>query len=109
MRLKLRFDMRRVLFSQLKVGETYYEYYTDSRDKFIGFDGYCAIFKEHVFFAYKKCLFFELVPFKEIVRITRMNEIASLMPNIIDIPLSESINSDDLDLTHLGNDASFFK
>ena len=60
--------MRRVLFTQLKVGETYYEYYTDSRDKFVGFDGYCAIFKQHVFFAYKKCLFYELIPFKEIVR-----------------------------------------
>jgi hypothetical protein len=69
MRLKIHsFDMRRVLFTQLKVGETYYEYYTDSRDKFVGFDGYCAIFKQHVFFAYKKCLFYELIPFKEIVR-----------------------------------------
>ena len=61
--------LKRVLFSQLKVGETYYEYYTDCRDKFIGFDGYCAIFKEHVFFAYKKCEFYELVPFREIVHI----------------------------------------
>lgn len=57
-------SMRRVLFSQLKVGETYYEYYTDSRDKFIGFDGYCAIFKNNIFFAYKKCEFYELVPFE---------------------------------------------
>ena len=60
--------LKRVLFSQLKVGETYYEYYTDSRDKFVGFDGYCAIFKDNVFFAYKKCEFYELVPFKEIVQ-----------------------------------------
>ena len=60
--------LKRVLFSQLKVGETYYEYYTDCRDKFIGFDGYCAIFKEHVFFAYKKCEFYELVPYKDIVQ-----------------------------------------
>ena len=43
-------QLKRVLFSQLKVGETYYEYYTDSRDKFIGFDGYCAIFKNNIFF-----------------------------------------------------------
>ncbi len=60
--------LKRVLFSQLKVGETYYEYYTDSRDKFIGFDGYCAIFKQHVFFAYKKCEFYQLVPYKDIVK-----------------------------------------
>ena len=60
--------LERVLFSQLKVGETYYEYYTDSRDKFIGFDGYCAIFKNNVFFAYKKCEFYKLVPYKEIVQ-----------------------------------------
>ena len=60
--------LKRVLFSQLKVGETYYEYYTDSRDKFVGFDGYCAIFKHNVFFAYKKCEFYELVPFKYIVQ-----------------------------------------
>ena len=60
--------LKRILFSQLKVGETYYEYYTDCRDKFIEFDGYCAIFKEHVFFAYKKCEFYELVPFKQIVQ-----------------------------------------
>ena len=66
-----RLCLKRVLFSQLKVGETYYEYYTDSRVKFLGFDGYCAIFKEHVFFAYKKCEFYQLyqlVPFKEIVQ-----------------------------------------
>ena len=61
-------QLKRVLFSQLKVGETYYEYYTDSRDKFTGFDGYCAIFKHNIFFAYKKCEFYELVPFKEIVQ-----------------------------------------
>ena len=85
------FDMRRVLFSQLKVGETYYEYYTDSRDKFLGFDGYVAVFKEHIFFAYKKCKFYELVPFKEIVRINQLNELI-----------------DEYDLTHLGNDALFF-
>jgi hypothetical protein len=60
--------IKRVLFSQLKVGETYYEYYTDSRDKFIGFDGYCAIFKNHIFFAYKKYEFYELIPFKNIVQ-----------------------------------------
>lgn len=60
--------LKRVLFSQLKVGETYYEYYTDSRVKFLGFDGYCAIFKEHIFFAYKKCEFYQLVPFKEFVQ-----------------------------------------
>jgi hypothetical protein len=110
MRLKLHFDMRRVLFSQLKVGETYYEYYTDSRDKFVGFDGYSAIFKQHIFFAYKKCQFYELVPFKEIVRINRMNEIASLIPhsNIIErVPVIDY--ESDLDLAHLGNDALFFK
>ena len=101
------FDMRRVLFSQLKVGETYYEYYTDSRDKFVGFDGYCAIFKQNVFFAYKKCQFYELVPFKEIVRINRINKIASLVSeNVLDVPVSEI---DDLDLSHLGNDVLFFK
>ena len=60
--------LKRVLFSQLKVGETYYEYYTDTRDKFVGFDGYCAIFKYNIFFAYKKCEFYELVPFKDIVQ-----------------------------------------
>ena len=59
--------MKRVLFSQLKVGQTYYEYYTDSRDKFVGFDGYLAIFEEHIFFAYKKCKFYELIPFKFII------------------------------------------
>lgn len=109
--MKIHFDMRRVLFSQLKVGETYYEYYTDSRDKFVGFDGYCAIFKQNVFFAYKKCQFYELVPFKEIVRINRINEIASLLPeNVLDIPVINSDDlADDLDLTHLGNDALFFK
>ena len=51
---------RRVLFTQLKFGETYYEYYTDSTDKFVGFDGYVAIFEEHIFFAYKKCKFYEI-------------------------------------------------
>lgn len=61
-------QLKRVLFSQLKVGETYYEYYTDSRVKFLGFDGYCAIFKENIFFAYKKCEFYQLVPFKEFVQ-----------------------------------------
>jgi len=61
-------QLRRVLFSQLKVGETYYEYYSDSRDKFLGFDGYCAIFKNNVFYAYKKCQFYELIPFKQIVQ-----------------------------------------
>lgn len=59
--------MKRVLFSQLKVGQTYYEYYTDSRDKFVGFDGYLAIFEEHIFFAYKKCKFYEMIPFKVII------------------------------------------
>ena len=70
--------LKRVMFSQLKVGETYYEYYTDSRDKFIEFDGYCAIFKEHVFFAYKKCEFYELIPFREIVRIAQSKSLESL-------------------------------
>jgi len=60
-------NLKRVLFSQLKVGELYYECYTDSRDTFVGFDGYCAIFKNNVFFAYKKCQFYGLIPFKEIV------------------------------------------
>ena len=59
--------MKRVLFSQLKVGQTYYEYYSDSRDKFVGFDGYLAIFEEHIFFAYKKCKFYEMIPFKVII------------------------------------------
>jgi hypothetical protein len=59
--------MKRVLFSQLKVGQTYYEYYSDSRDKFVGFDGYIAIFEEHIFFAYKKCKFYEMIPFKFII------------------------------------------
>jgi len=114
--MKIHFDMRRVLFSQLKVGETYYEHYTDSRDKFVGFDGYCAIFKQHVFFAYKKCLFFQLVPFKEIVRINRMNEIASFLDvseSVLDAHVYESVIDTDVsildDLTHIGNDASFFK
>ena len=61
-------NSRRVLFSQLKVGEVYYEYYTDSRDKFLGFDGYCAIFENNVFFAYKKYDFYKLIPFKQIVQ-----------------------------------------
>lgn len=60
--------MKRVLFTQLKVGQTYYEYYTESRDKFVGFDGYLAIFEEHIFFAYKKCKFYELISFKDIVQ-----------------------------------------
>jgi len=60
--------LRRVLFSQLKVGEVYYESYTDRRDTFVGFDGYCAIFKNNVFFAYKKCEFYALIPFKQIVQ-----------------------------------------
>lgn len=59
--------MTRVLFSQLKVGTTYYEYYTDSRDTFLGFDGYVAVFEESIFFAYKRCKFYELIPFKQIV------------------------------------------
>ena len=59
--------MTRILFSQLKVGTTYYEYYTDSRDTFLGFDGYVAIFQQNIFFAYKKCKFYELIPFKQIV------------------------------------------
>ena len=97
------FDMRRILFSQLKVGETYYEYYTDSRDKFVGFDGYCAIFKQHVFFAYKKCKFYELIPFKEIVRTVKMNQLndySDIVERQLDI---------DSDLVHLGNDALFFQ
>jgi len=61
-------NLKRVLFSQLKVGEVYYECYTDSRDTFLGFDGYCAIFKNNVFFAYKKCEFYTLIPFKEIIQ-----------------------------------------
>jgi hypothetical protein len=88
------FDMRRVLFSQLKVGETYYEYYTDSRDKFVGFNGYCAIFKQNVFFAYKKCKFYEVVPFKEIVRMNQINQIKDEI---------------DDDLAHIGNDTLFFE
>ena len=59
--------MKRVLFSQLKVGQTYYEYYTNSRDKFVGFDGYLAIFEEHIFFAYKKCKFYEMIPIRVII------------------------------------------
>jgi hypothetical protein len=75
-------QLKRVLFSQLKVGETYYEYYTDSRDKFVGFDGYCAIFREHVFFAYKKCEFYELVPFKVFVQhnMERVDSLDNLDP-----------------------------
>jgi len=106
------FDMRRVLFSQLKVGEMYYEYYTDSRDTFIGFDGYCAIFKQHVFFAYKKFEFYEMIPFKEIVRINRMNEISSINesnPEIDSDSNSDSNTECDSDLSHLGNDALFFQ
>lgn len=99
------FDMRRVLFSQLKVGETYYEYYTDSRDKFVGFDGYCAIFKQHVFFAYKKCRFYELIPFKEIVRTVKMNQ---LNDSELDPELDPEVDLDS-DLSHLGNDALFFQ
>ena len=100
------FDMRRVLFSQLKVGETYYEYYTDSRDKFVGFDGYCAIFKQHVFFAYKKCEFYELIPFKELVRTVKMNHLNHLNESEHS---DQCEDSDSNDLTHLGNDALFFK
>ncbi len=66
--------MTRVLFSQLKIGTTYYEYYTNSRDKFLGFDGYVAVFEEHIFFAYKKCKFYELIPFKQIVYDRILNE-----------------------------------
>ena len=61
-------NLSRVLFSQLKVGEIYYEYYTDTRDKFLRFDGYCAIFENNVFFAYKKYDFYRLIPFKQIVQ-----------------------------------------
>jgi hypothetical protein len=113
------FDMRRVLFSQLKVGETYYECYTDSRDKFVGFDGYCAIFKQNVFFAYKKCRFYELIPFKEIVRTVKMNHLNhlidsnsdSLSVNLNELNDSNESNQHDIfdDLTHLVNDALFFK
>ena len=98
------FDMRRVLFSQLKVGQSYYEYYTDSRDKFIGFDGYCAIFKQNVFFAYTKCKFYELIPFKEIVRINqRINQLKDDYSDPSD--QSDSYQ----DLAHIGNDALFFQ
>jgi hypothetical protein len=81
-------QLKRVLFSQLKVGETYYEYYTDSRDKFLGFDGYCAIFREHVFFAYKKCEFYELVPFKVFVQHNMERVLDSIDP--LD-PLDQSL------------------
>jgi hypothetical protein len=57
---KIKTALKRVLFSQLKIGNIYYEYYTDSTDKFIGFDGYIAIFEDNIFFAYKKCKFYDL-------------------------------------------------
>lgn len=88
--------LKRVLFSQLKVGETYYEYYTDSRDKFVGFDGYCAIFKHNVFFAYKKCEFYELVPFKDIVN--NMKAIERVL-DYLNYPLhSDSLDGHSLDI-----------
>ena len=97
----------------MKVGETYYEYYTDSRDKFVEFNGYCAIFKQHVFFAYKKCEFYELIPFKEIVRTVKMNHLNELNQlnesEQHDQPEQSDILDLDSDLTHLGNDALFFK
>jgi hypothetical protein len=105
--------MRLVLFIQLKVVETYYEYYKDSRDKFVEFNGYCAIFKQHVFFAYKKCEFYELIPFKEIVRTVKMNHLNELNQlnesEQHDQPEQSDILDLDSDLTHLGNDALFFK
>jgi len=83
----MKMTMTRVLFSQLKVGTTYYEYYTDSRDTFLGFDGYVAVFEEHIFFAYKKCKFYELIPFKQIVH------------RILDKPLDEiTIDQNDIEL-----------
>jgi hypothetical protein len=81
--------MKRVLFSQLKIGETYYEYYTDSRDKFVGFDGYLAIFEEHIFFAYKKCKFYEIIPFKDIVKKYQLRKIESNL-ELIDPPIDTS-------------------
>ena len=69
------FDLKRVLFSQLKVGETYYECCTDCRDKFIKYDGYSAIFANHIFFAYKRCQFYELVPFTYFVKRNLENKI----------------------------------
>lgn len=88
---------KRVLFSQLKVGQTYYEYYTNSRDKFVGFDGYLAIFEEHIFFAYKKCKFYEMIPFKVIIEY--QNRISSN---------SESIDQN-VDLLHMNQlDRQFF-
>lgn len=54
--------MKRVLFSQLKVGRIYYEQYTGYRDKFVEFDGYSAVFEENIFFAYKRCKFYEYIP-----------------------------------------------
>jgi len=92
---------KRILFSQLKIGKTYYEYYTDSRDKFMGFDGYIAIFEENIFFAYKKCKFYELIPFKDIVEIYK----SSLCTH------SDSINDSVLDVKTLHmseSDRQFF-
>ena len=78
--------MKRVLFTQLKVGQTYYEYYSDSSDKFIGFDGYLAIFEEHIFFAYKKCKFYEMIPFKMIIE-QYQNRINSINAESVDVDL----------------------
>ena len=86
---------KRILFTQLKVGQTYYEYYTDSRDKFVGFDGYLAIFEEHIFFAYKKCKFYEIIPFNEIVKKYQLRKIDS--------------NLESIDTSHMNEvDKSFF-
>ena len=79
--------MTRVLFSQLKTGTTYYEYYTDSRDTFLGFDGYVAVFREHIFFAYKKCKFYELIPFKQFVH-----------ERILDERVDEKVDQNDIEL-----------
>ena len=76
--------MKRVLFSQLKVGQTYYEYYTNSRDKFVGFDGYLAIFEEHIFFAYKKCKFYEMIPFKIILEQYQNRILSNQSDNVLD-------------------------
>jgi hypothetical protein len=92
--------MKRVLFSQLKVGQTYYEYYSDSRDKFLGFDGYLAIFEEHIFFAYKKCKFYEMIPYKVIIE-QYQNRNSSISESVLD--------QIDIDSLHMNeSDRQFF-
>ena len=89
--------MKRVFFSQLKVGQTYYEYYSDSRDKFVGFDGYLAIFEQHIFFAYKKCKFYEMIPYKVIIE-QYQNRNSSISESVLDQIDIDSLHMNESDI-----------